>query len=374
MASLDHSNNNTIYGNNITINSVDGIFLWDSNYNTIYANNITANVRYGVQLFCSEYNTFRGNDIENNGYGVYLDDGSGYNVFYHNNFVDNTVQVEVWMAALPNVWDNGYPSGGNYWSDYTGIDLYSGVYQNVTGNDGIGDTPYVIDGNNRDNYPLMKPYSPHDIGITSIVTSKTVVGQGYNVFISVTVENQGDYAETFKVFAYYDELVIPTPDQWETFWSMGDVNRDGYIDGRDLALINDAYGSTPGDPNWNPDADLNKDLIVDPLDLAILGMHYGFNIWTYFGLGTPPIGTQIVVNLPNGTFTTVTFTWNTTGFAKGNYTIKAVADTVAGETETGDNTYTDDTVLVSVPGDVDGDRNVDIDDLLILIDHFWEYW
>ena len=49
-----------------------------------------------------------------------------------------------------------------------------------------------------------------------------------------------------------------------------------------------------------------------------------------------------------------------------------MADTVQGETETADNTYTDDTVLVSVPGDVDGDRNVDIDDLLILIDHFWE--
>jgi hypothetical protein len=31
---------------------------------------------------------------------------------------------------------------------------------NQTGSDGIGDTPYLIDGNNRDNYPLMNPWTP----------------------------------------------------------------------------------------------------------------------------------------------------------------------------------------------------------------------
>ncbi|MEM2569530.1 MAG: hypothetical protein QXT67_06305, partial [Candidatus Bathyarchaeia archaeon] len=50
------------------------------------------------------------------------------------------------------------PSGGNYWSDYTGADLYSGPYQNMTGSDGLGDAPYIIDADNRDRYPLMKPY------------------------------------------------------------------------------------------------------------------------------------------------------------------------------------------------------------------------
>ena len=54
-----------------------------------------------------------------------------------------------------NIWDDDYPSGGNYWSDYTGVDEYSGPYQNETGSDGIGDTPYVIDENNQDNYPFM---------------------------------------------------------------------------------------------------------------------------------------------------------------------------------------------------------------------------
>ena len=49
-----------------------------------------------------------------------------------------------------NVWDDGYPSGGNYWSDYTGTDADG---------DGIGDTTYIIDTTNEDRYPLMEAWS-----------------------------------------------------------------------------------------------------------------------------------------------------------------------------------------------------------------------
>jgi nitrous oxidase accessory protein NosD len=48
-----------------------------------------------------------------------------------------------------NSWDDGYPSGGNYWSDYNGTDA---------NHDGIGDTSHVLDANNTDHYPLMIPY------------------------------------------------------------------------------------------------------------------------------------------------------------------------------------------------------------------------
>jgi hypothetical protein len=61
------------------------------------------------------------------------------------------------MVQQQRPWDDGYPSGGNYWSDYTGVDLYSGVNQDEPGSDRIGDTPYVFD-YHQDNYPLMEPW------------------------------------------------------------------------------------------------------------------------------------------------------------------------------------------------------------------------
>jgi hypothetical protein len=62
-----------------------------------------------------------------------------------------------------NTWDDGYPSGGNYWSDYNGIDVKSGSYQNETGSDGVGDTPYIIDANNTDHYPLMGMFQSYNV-------------------------------------------------------------------------------------------------------------------------------------------------------------------------------------------------------------------
>jgi len=72
-----------------------------------------------------------------------------------------------------NLWDSGYPFGGNYWSDYVGVDVKSGPNQDLPGSDGIGDTPYIIDADNRDRYPLMFPFDappPPTYNLTIIAT------------------------------------------------------------------------------------------------------------------------------------------------------------------------------------------------------------
>jgi len=188
---LEGTGDNTgilFYGrNNLTIKNLDirtlscGIYLTDSTNIVIQANNVT-NCQVGIWLVrCT-------------------------NLAYHNNFVDNNVQV----STLDSVseWDEGYPSGGNYWNDYDGVDVDG---------DGIGDSPYVIDADSRDNYPLMTPYP----------------------YIS------------------------------------GDINRDGTINQLDLEALNKAYGSKPTSSGWSSNTDINNDKIINVLDLRILGKNYG---------------------------------------------------------------------------------------------------
>jgi len=77
------------------------------------------------------------------------------------------------------------------------------------------------------------------------------------------------------------------------------------------------------------------------------------------------------VTLESGASTTITFTWNTTGFAKGNYTIKAIADTVPGETDTTDNTQIDGIVFLTIAGDVDNSGLIDVVDIVLVVHALW---
>jgi parallel beta-helix repeat protein len=147
------NNNNSFVGNTIA-NNRDGIFLSSSSNNTIISGNtITNNSGHGICL-SSYNNSVLGNTIANNGEGILFLDSSN-NTICNNNFVGNTQQVYDYSWENPNypssvnLWNFGYPLGGNYWSNYTGVD---------SDHDGIGDTPYIIDANNTDHYPLMTQY------------------------------------------------------------------------------------------------------------------------------------------------------------------------------------------------------------------------
>lgn len=72
------------------------------------------------------------------------------------------------------------------------------------------------------------------------------------------------------------------------------------------------------------------------------------------------------VTLAKGASATLCFTWNTTGFACGNYDIRAYAWPVPGENNTADNNCTGWTFEVTIPGDINGDFTVDIYDAIIL--------
>ncbi len=124
----------------------------------------------------------------------------------------------------------------------------------------------------------------HDIAVKDVVPNKTVVGKKYTTKINVTIQNQGDYEETFIVTLYANTTSINLE------------------------------------------------------NISLISKHS----------------------------TTITFIWNTTGFAKGNYILRAYASPVTNETDTSDNELIDGLVFVTIPGDVDADRDVDIFDIVLM--------
>ena len=348
---LAYTQNSSIDNNNITNNWV-GIELYNSFNNTLSSNNI-ANNQYGTWLFYSTNNTLRDNNVINNlqrGIELFY---SSNNKIYHNNF-NNTQQTT--NLESTNLWDNGYPSGGNYWSDYTGVDSNA---------DGIGDTPYTIDENNQDRYPLINPPA-HNIAIISVAPSAPEAYAGQTLNITVVIKNKGTITETFNVSAYYDTTIIETktvtnltPNTQTTLtfiWETANVTPDTYIitviaqpvqgeneiadntyiDGtikifehiRDIAILNITLSA-------------NEVYIGQIVNITVTYKNEGtitetFNLTLYYDNNTI---TNFPIEISPGNQETKTYNWNTTDIPHGNYTIKAVASIVPGEIDTADNTF-----------------------------------
>ena len=307
---ISFSSNNTVFGNNITNNDAIGIGLLSSSENTI-SENVISNDWAGIYISSSRNNKVFDNNITNNDYGTYLKYCS-HNLIYHNNFINNTDHA--YTKDSVDDWDRGYPSGGNHWSDYTGVDRFSGSQQNETGSDGIGDTPRL-----QDDYPLMGLFtafslvweeitydvdvvsnsslsdfhlSPSDrlvsfkvtgsdgtIGFCRVKIPRILLGESYTVLVDdlqpLALTETADPTDYYLYFTYSPttENVKIIGEKAETI--AGDTNNDGVVDIFDIVTAALAFGTKPEDPHWNPAADINDDGTVDIYDLVSIVNNFG---------------------------------------------------------------------------------------------------
>jgi len=264
----------------------------------------------------------------------------------------------------------------------------------------LNDTLYV---GSQDGYLYAFHSEVHDVAVLSVIPKSTTVFQNETVNIDVTLMNEGTFNETdINVTVYYDSnflnssfINIPRqkPGTISFSWNTSDITPANYTisanatltltsdedpldnnftDGivwvkarevHDVAVTNVTTSKTGCKPPptvcQNYTAKINV-LVENQGDFSET-----FNVTAYAStlLNTYTIGTQ-TVTLSTKQNTTLTFTWDTHGYAKGDYTIWARADQVSGEANTTDNTYTDGVITVTMQGDINADKIVNTVDIV----------
>jgi len=226
-----------------------------------------------------------------------------------------TIPGEDWYDAASYVTLTA-PAVQNYTFSYWDID---GTSQ------GNGTNPVIASMNKSHAATAHYEATPqiyHDVAIINVTALKNVVGQGYCLYTSVTVANQGDYSEAFNITVYANQTNIATLENvtltsgnstsvislWNTtefacgnytlsaYVSLvpgetnnadnnltggtvyvgipGDLNADGKVNILDAILLSNAFGASPGSSNWNANADINGDGVVNILDAIILANNF----------------------------------------------------------------------------------------------------
>lgn len=322
--------NNKIENNTIEYNN-EAIFVGASDNNYIAHNNISYNSVAGIEIyFESNFNVICGNTLNNNMFGCYIWDAD--NMVYNNYFINNTNQA---YDGSNYYWDNGYPSGGNYWSDYSGVDIYCGPNQDQIGGDGYGDAPYSNIGgwtNSEDRYPLtsMTPWTYPVIALIS-PTNNSYFPNGTIIDFDVWDKNDDIIDVSQSINGGANTSFYPPYDIETTGWADGDYNIQIYT--ADSFMHENAhwYHFTIDSTAPVADAGLNQ-IINEGQSVTFDGSgstdNYGIVNYTWtsseyidegFDSGVPPLGwskqdltnswSQQNTNLAGGTAPEVQFKW-----------------------------------------------------------------
>jgi parallel beta-helix repeat protein len=174
---IEKSSNVRVCNNSMYNNVRECLSLSSCSFSEVSDNTLSNNTFYGIDMKDSTNNTISKNTISGNTPGGIQIQDSSNNTIFNNNFINNTnydvipptrnhtLITDTYGTSI-NVWNSSYPYGGNFWDDWNDmahqarqiVDEKSGKNQTLPRPDGIGDTPYAINKNNQDEYPLINPY------------------------------------------------------------------------------------------------------------------------------------------------------------------------------------------------------------------------
>ncbi len=219
---LDRAENTVISGNDIS-NGDYGITASNSNGSYIRGNSVRFSGVAGLYFYCASNGSIEDNTIRQNKWGVILNQSAAI-MAYHNDLIDNNLQAVDNRAGV-NSWDNGYPSGGNFWTDFASPDQFNGPGQDQAGSDGIGDYPYVFSLLGvQDNYPLMAQHASKNppAALFTIQPQEGLVAAAFSANASSSMDLETPSGNLEIRWDWENDGV------WDTAWSANKTSQHQY--------------------------------------------------------------------------------------------------------------------------------------------------
>jgi parallel beta-helix repeat protein len=379
-----NSDQNKIFNNTFNGNAFGAIYLNTAKNNNITRNAITDSA-YGIQLILSINNNITQNTITQTSYAIHLTQTSTGNTIRQNVLSGTTAGI--YSGSDSTIVHHNTITNGAYGIYFYNC-RYGSIYYNILSNSATGIRLYYpAPSASSHSVKNNKITTPNGWGIElTNVNSNTFTGNwlqegSWGIYISASGSNtlyrnnfvqnhrqaynggagnvwdqngEGNYWSDYNGTGTYKILPTGTDNYpLKTTWSE-----------HDIAVVSVSTSQSQVDPGTV------INVTVKVRNNANISISETFTVTTKYN--STSIGTETVTNLAQGATQILTFNWDTTGVATGNYTLSAQASTVSDELNTNNNNHNDGTVRIKAPilGDINGDGTVNNNDLTLLMQAF----